>query len=396
MINNKILRKFRNKKGVSLIISYVLLVTIAIIMSIIVFSYLKVISNVEPVIDCNPGTSIVVEDYICGGDKISLVLRNNGRFNVDGFIPSFGGDSDREPITKLIFNSQLTLLDIDETITNSPPMDPPRFFNTLEPGETVTVEFTNKELKPNGEKEPVNFEFVRNLRVQAYTIDKDTRLQIPCGDSISTQNVEDCRIKDSFLVFEPKVHYELEGTFLDTKGNADIDRSQPSNKEKYSEGYLGQGIDFDGSYYLLIRNTNPQGINNDLSNEEITIAFWLKKENENSTLIRKGTGNGFKIDVNDSRISARIANSNPISICENILPDQWTHVTITGKKGGDQIIYINGNQCVIGSTGPAGIRAAPSKVFIGVNLIGKMDEIKIWDLELNEGQVASLYSSYIN
>ena len=65
--------KINNKKAVSLMISYVLLVTIAIIMSIIVFTYLKTIANVEPVIDCKEGTSIVVEDYSCDAGSFDVI-----------------------------------------------------------------------------------------------------------------------------------------------------------------------------------------------------------------------------------------------------------------------------------------------------------------------------------
>ena len=74
--------KMKGKKAVSLMISYVLLIVIAIVMSIIVFSYLKTVANVKPVIDCKSGTSIFIEDYKCGQGKIKLTLKNNGLFNI--------------------------------------------------------------------------------------------------------------------------------------------------------------------------------------------------------------------------------------------------------------------------------------------------------------------------
>jgi hypothetical protein len=197
--------KINNKKAVSLMISYVLLVTIAIIMSIIVFAYLKTIANVEPVIDCKEGTSIVVEDYSCDAHegKITLTIRNNGRFNVDGFIATFGGNELREPATKLILamHQQNTLFTPDSRL---PPFDPPTFVDQtgpknkkdpLIPGETIEVNFSNKEKKADGSPQVVDFKFLWNLKIQPFIVDKETKLRVACGGKINKQDIEECQIK---------------------------------------------------------------------------------------------------------------------------------------------------------------------------------------------------------
>jgi hypothetical protein len=188
----KKIMKINNKKAVSLMISYVLLVTIAIIMSIIVFTYLKTIANVEPVIDCKEGTSIVVEDYSCEEGKITLTIRNNGRFNVDGFIATFGGKEFQEPSAKLdIAEGQEATLAHFKSGKNSIPFDPPRFLDPTDPkkdplipGEIIEVNFTNSE----------GFKTIYNLKVQPYIIDEETELRIACGGEINKQDVEDCQI----------------------------------------------------------------------------------------------------------------------------------------------------------------------------------------------------------
>ena len=191
----KSIMKINNKKAVSLMISYVLLVTIAIIMSIIVFAYLKTIANVEPVIDCKEGTSITIEDYSCDVDKgeISLIIKNNGRFNVDGFIATFGDDERREPSAKLkIAKGQEKTLVHYESKNTKIAIDPPRFDinpedperNPLSPGEIIEVRFTNSE----------KFETIYNLKVQPYIIDEETELRIACGGKINKQDVENCQI----------------------------------------------------------------------------------------------------------------------------------------------------------------------------------------------------------
>ena len=176
--------KINNKKAVSLMISYVLLITIAIIMSIIVFAYLKTIANVEPVIDCKEGTSIVVEDYSCEEGKITLTIRNNGIFNVDGFIATFGGKELQEPSAKLdIAEGQEDTLLHGGSGNNKIALKPPRFLSPLIPGGIIEVGFTSKE-----------FETIYNLKVQPYIIDEETELRIACGGEINKQDVEDCQI----------------------------------------------------------------------------------------------------------------------------------------------------------------------------------------------------------
>jgi hypothetical protein len=75
-----------DKKGLSIIIGYVLLIVISIVMSIIVFQFLK---NYVPkdVASCPEGTSVFIRDvsYNCTENTLAITLKNNGKFSVDGY-----------------------------------------------------------------------------------------------------------------------------------------------------------------------------------------------------------------------------------------------------------------------------------------------------------------------
>ena len=72
-----------NKKAVSLMVSYVLLVSIVIIMSVSIFVWMKSVANVEPVVDCEDGTSLIVVKTTCDNSGIQIDVKNNGkRFNI--------------------------------------------------------------------------------------------------------------------------------------------------------------------------------------------------------------------------------------------------------------------------------------------------------------------------
>ena len=125
-----------NKKAVSLMLSYVLLISIILVLSIGVYSWLKLVANVEPEVDCKDDTSIIIKDYSCDPtstiSNFDLTLKNNGRFSVEGVIVTVGNDSSKTPMTYLVPNKMGGLL-----------RGHYYFLDLLKPGEEVTVNFFN-------------------------------------------------------------------------------------------------------------------------------------------------------------------------------------------------------------------------------------------------------------
>lgn len=79
----KYLWRKADKRGVSLMIGYVLLIVIAIGLSVAVFVYLKLyLPKDEP--KCYDDVSLSIDEVACENGAITLVLTNRGLFNVDG------------------------------------------------------------------------------------------------------------------------------------------------------------------------------------------------------------------------------------------------------------------------------------------------------------------------
>jgi len=76
----------KNRKGISVMIGYILLIAIGIGISVLVFQWLKTYIPTEP-LECPDGVSVFVEDYTydCAIDQLSLTLKNNGRFSIAGY-----------------------------------------------------------------------------------------------------------------------------------------------------------------------------------------------------------------------------------------------------------------------------------------------------------------------
>ncbi|MBN2880415.1 hypothetical protein JXM83_00010 [Candidatus Woesearchaeota archaeon] len=73
-----------NKRGISAIIGYVLLVTFGLIMAVVAYNYLKTYVP-KDLVECPDGTSIFIKDYNCVGNTLEITIKNNGKFNYAGY-----------------------------------------------------------------------------------------------------------------------------------------------------------------------------------------------------------------------------------------------------------------------------------------------------------------------
>lgn len=163
----------QNKRGVSLMISYVLLIAIGLTMAVGAYAWLKYYPNaLQSKADCKDGTSIVLDGYDCSGSILTLDLRNNGLFSIDGFILSVSNDSMREPINDMGLTASFGV----EEVVNG-------FYN-----------FTVGVLKPQDEKEvklmvPNEIGSIKIMKLQPF-IEGNGR--VICENAVIKQKIEGC------------------------------------------------------------------------------------------------------------------------------------------------------------------------------------------------------------
>ena len=76
-----------DKKAISLMVSYVLLIIIAISLAAGIYAWFRfVIKGIEPIEECPEGVSLILKDYKClANKKIQIEVENKGRFNISGY-----------------------------------------------------------------------------------------------------------------------------------------------------------------------------------------------------------------------------------------------------------------------------------------------------------------------
>ncbi|MEA3414250.1 MAG: hypothetical protein U9Q99_01865 [Nanoarchaeota archaeon] len=91
----------KNKKAVSPVIGYVLLITFGILMSVIAYNYLKTYVPREG-LKCPDGVSAFITDYSCDSDTLNITLKNNGKFNFGGYFIYGSNDTEIEIATIML------------------------------------------------------------------------------------------------------------------------------------------------------------------------------------------------------------------------------------------------------------------------------------------------------
>ena len=84
MLGNK-----KNKKAVSLMVSYVILISIGIALAILVYGWMKFYTSPDQETrKCPDQIALIIDDYSCdyGNSELNLTIKNQGLFTTDGFI----------------------------------------------------------------------------------------------------------------------------------------------------------------------------------------------------------------------------------------------------------------------------------------------------------------------
>jgi hypothetical protein len=209
--------------------------------------------------------------------------------------------------------------------------------------------------------------------------------------------------KDAPTITDPLVaNYTFSGNTDDSspyKNNANANGAQVS-KDRFDNA--NQAFSFDGASNEMTASNSEQ------QNSDFTsIAFWINAKNIPATgeafiLSNGGWQERWKISLpSHGKLVFTTNNSSGISDMDSggssITPGAWTHVVMTHDGVNDKI-YFNGLE--VASKAVAGtLNSTTHPLGIGYNPIdggnyfeGSLDEIRIYNIALNDAEVAALYA----
>jgi len=162
----------KDRKGVSVIIGYVLLIALALGISGAVYAFLKFYVPKE-IPECPSDVSLIVSNVTCTGGRLGVTLSNRGLFSLDGVYIKIGvaGEQAKTTINCLSTSSSSCKLYFAQ-------YDPRAYSGGLKPGERWSADYVYNETGPMElEIEPMMFVGGSN-----YT-------QAICTNAIVTQTV---------------------------------------------------------------------------------------------------------------------------------------------------------------------------------------------------------------
>lgn len=162
----------KNKRGISVIIGYLLLITFAVIISTLVYQWLRTYVPKEA-LGCPDGVSVSVKEISCSDGVLNITLKNNGRFNIGGYFIHATSSPEQE----------LATLDLSKYITSGGILQ----------GSTIIFSAGSNLMNTDDEK---TFSF--NLNTTIYSVEiipiryqkEDNKMRtVSCGDSKIKQSI---------------------------------------------------------------------------------------------------------------------------------------------------------------------------------------------------------------
>ena len=134
------LSRTKSKKGVSIMIGYVLLISFAVVMGILVYNWMKSYVPVDS-LQCPDGTGIFIKSYSYNGTNLNVTLKNTGRFNLAGFF-IHATTGEKQKVATLDISKNLTRGDTGKP-WGSAILFTSKLDNSFEPNEEETYKFSN-------------------------------------------------------------------------------------------------------------------------------------------------------------------------------------------------------------------------------------------------------------
>lgn len=164
-----------NKRALSIVIGYILLIAISIVMSIIVYQWLKTYVP-KDTIKCSEGTSIFIKDisYNCITSKLDITVKNNGKFSINGYFIHVSNSSNPDILATIDISRNITSGGIvsGNSITFSDLLE-----NALTPDEPTNVKLSSFDVTGYGLL--YNVEIIPT-RIQEI---EDKKRLVSCGDA---------------------------------------------------------------------------------------------------------------------------------------------------------------------------------------------------------------------
>lgn len=366
----------KSKKGISAIIGYVILVSITISLSILVYNWLSDYVQEDTTPKCPEGITLSIEDYTCSSDEVSLKIKNRGRFSVDGYTLKINDDMEAQ---QGLYEFEEDILFLDETINGESLKPEELFYKTHDVSYLDLSQITLVEIQPI-KIENNNIIFCSDIVTK----------KVLCNRNILTQRLE---------LYLP---FNASGELKDYSENDHSLTNQGA--EWVEEGKDYGSFNFNGENSFI--EVNKLDV---INNQPITFSAWIKwngwKNEEDTSEISGIWGHSGEVDSNShleirkEGLRLRLGDLEKEGM-QNISKNVWTHIAFV-YNGISAKLYLNGVEIdsIEGTTGSilGGEEHSIGDSHWGIEesnrpFNGLIDDVRIYERALSSDEIHQLYS----
>lgn len=386
----------KQTKAVSLMVSYVLLIVIGISLALMVYYWILPQINLEEMPKCPENVALIISTYSCDStdNTITLNLKNQGRFDIDGFFIR-GTDSDNEEAIPILGlsdpeNTKITDGSYYFGAPNIAPLGP----GIAYPQKTFSYSFSGgSELK--------------KIQIEPFRIQEDKRGKdrvVLCDTATITQEVACVAPTEEIPPVVPPAQSLISWWRFDEAGGTSAQDSADGNVlslsgyPSFTVGKVGNALSVsdvgvNGMYvknYTQISNLQLTG---DLTLEALINLNSLPTV-ANAYIIREFDSTkvnyGLRID-NFGKIIFYYTGISVVTSLDSITINTWYHI-VAVKSGSTFTLYINNINVGSGNSPEVPIYQADS-LQIGRIENGLTDEVAIYNEALFETEISAHYTN---
>jgi hypothetical protein len=172
--------KNKFKRGVSVIVGYVLLITFTAVIGVLVFQWIESYTPKEE-INCPYGSSLIIQNYTCSSNILTFTIRNDGKFDIGGYL-IYATDSPEEELAVIDISKNNTE-NISVRMPTGVNLGPVGIENALKPNdeEVEIYNLTGRDMIYSIEIVPLRWQREENKKMVVACRDVKIKKRIECS-----------------------------------------------------------------------------------------------------------------------------------------------------------------------------------------------------------------------
>jgi len=196
---------------------------------------------------------------------------------------------------------------------------------------------------------------------------------------------------DNVLANQPILYYPLEFADGITKEYVNAQDGLVENDVVKTEGPSENALEFNPESYITVNTTTKSDIS-----EQFGVSMWVKSDDTGVLYDSESDESEFIIQTSDTESDVFLSNNDEeieLDFDSNINTGEWTHVAVSYDVVNGTKLFVDGELDNSASDTIGNINKDIASIDIGSDYNGKLSDLQIYNMRLNEDDASVLYEN---